>query len=628
LEGEAYRAAELGDWRPSEARAKLLASYPLWPDLRAAYLKARIAGSHFDATDETAVLDFLDTYGPLRPVRDLRYRYALKLASTGRLAAFLRIYQQYYQGLDIAKLDCLALQAELKASRPDRVVNRASDLWLVGTSQDTECDPVFDYMRAHNLLGTDLHRRRYTLAIGARQFSLARYLSAQLGESCRDEATLWMSARDNPQLFVSSHESRKNTATHREQLLYALEQISYKDPDTAATEWRKLEDTYEFSKDEIAATSRHIALWLARRQSPLALAALAHLPSGAIDSEVRRWTSRASLRRGEWERVIDSIASMPADEQKEEEWRYWHAKALQEIAQNDHALSDLHSLARERSYYGFLAADDLGLDYAFAHAPSMADEEFLDLLEADDALVRARELFLVGLESRGRSEWDAVISTLGAKEKLQAALLAHRWGWHSRAIAAAASAGQYDDLDIRYPLAFQASFAQYSADAGIPQSWAYGVARSESLFMSDVRSSAGAVGIMQLMPATGRTVARDIRLPYFGVTTLVDPGSNIRLGTSYLGKMLERFNRNPILATAAYNAGPANVESWLPQTDSMDARVWIENIPYNETRKYVRRVLATDVIFYWRMTGEMRRLSGELPLIGAPIPENRIARAD
>jgi soluble lytic murein transglycosylase len=133
---------------------------------------------------------------------------------------------------------------------------------------------------------------------------------------------------------------------------------------------------------------------------------------------------------------------------------------------------------------------------------------------------------------------------------------------------------------------------------------------------------------MQLMPATGKTVARDIRLPYFGITTLVDPGSNIRLGTSYLGKMLERFNRNPILATAAYNAGPANVESWLPQTDSMDARVWIENIPYNETRKYVRRVLATDVIFYWRMTGEMRRLSGELPLIGAPIPENRIARAD
>ena len=133
--------------------------------------------------------------------------------------------------------------------------------------------------------------------------------------------------------------------------------------------------------------------------------------------------------------------------------------------------------------------------------------------------------------------------------------------------------------------------------------------------MRDVRSHAGAIGLMQLMPATGRDVAREIKLPYSGVTTLIDPVSNIRLGTSYLAQMAERYDGNQVLATAAYNAGPHRVDGWLPASGSVDARVWIENIPFNETRKYVKRVLAAQTIFHWRLTGDIRRLSDELPLV-------------
>jgi len=144
-------------------------------------------------------------------------------------------------------------------------------------------------------------------------------------------------------------------------------------------------------------------------------------------------------------------------------------------------------------------------------------------------------LFLVGLDGRGRSEWDATVRALDEAEKLQAAILADRWGWHSRAISTAASLGQYDDLAIRYPLPWKQQFESFASAAKISPTWAYGIARSESLFMRDVRSSAGAVGLMQLMPATGRQVASEIRLPYAGLATLTDPESNIRLGTSYLG---------------------------------------------------------------------------------------------
>ena len=182
-----------------------------------------------------------------------------------------------------------------------------------------------------------------------------------------------------------------------------------------------------------------------------------------------------------------------------------------------------------------------------------------------------------------------------------------------------------DDLELRYPLPHRESFELYTSDAKIRESWAYGVARSESLFMRDIRSSAGAVGLMQVMPATGRKVAKAISLPYSGLATLTNPVSNIRLGTSYLGQMAKRYSGNQVLATAAYNAGPHRVDRWLPENGSLDARVWIENIPFTETRKYVKRVLAAQAIFHWRMTGEMRRLSDELLLIQSAPDAQQIA---
>jgi len=317
---------------------------------------------------------------------------------------------------------------------------------------------------------------------------------------------------------------------------------------------------------------------------------------------------------------------MPERERESEKWRYWRAIALLREHRPDEAATMLTSLAGERSYYGFLAADQLGQSYSLRNDTVVPDEAAIAALAGRHDLIRARELYLVGQDGRGRSEWDAVVRDFEPQQKMQAAILAHRWGWHSRAIAAAASVGDFDDLSLRYPLPFQHTFQQYSAEASIPLTWAYGVARSESLFMRDVRSRAGAIGLMQLMPSTGRKVAKQIQLPYSGLNTLTDPGSNIRLGTTYLSQMAQRFGGNRILATAAYNAGPRRVEAWLPATGAVDARVWIENIPLDETRQYVRRVLEAETIFHWRMTGQTRRLSDELLLVQADIESPPVAR--
>jgi soluble lytic murein transglycosylase len=610
---EVYPEAERGNWEPVLEYEQLLREYVLWPDLKASYFRARLQDA-----DHAELEAFLDEYGTLKPARELRYQYSLHLADSGHLAEYLAIYRQYYQGLEIAKLDCLALQAEIQQGGQDRIVNRGLNLWLVGRSQADECDPVFTHLRNTNALTDEHYKKRFALAVTERRFSLARFLSKPLGAEYLEQANYWLQAQNDSVEFLRTHRDHMDSEVAHQQMIYAIERIAFNDPLLASEHWMALGKNYQFTNDQQHHISRHIALWAARRQLPEARALLQGLPPEAIDREVVRWMIRASLRREDWDDVLRSIAMLPAAEQLAEEWRYWEAVALKNAGQPEPATARLNELAATRSYYGFLASDAIGSDYEFANSRLISNDEVAAKLADTPALIRARELFYVGLEGRGRSEWDAAVGNLTPHEQAQAAILAHQWGWHSRAIATASMVGEFDDLAIRYPLPWRDDFAQYSRDAKISDSWAYGIARSESLFMRDVRSSAGAIGVMQILPETGRRIAREIRQPYAGRATLTDSASNIRLGTIYLRKMFDRFNENRVLATAAYNAGPLNVEAWLPSVSQIDARIWIENIPYDETRAYVRQVLAADAIFHWRLTGHVRRLSSELSTIEAP----------
>lgn len=623
----AFRAVhaevERGNWQPVGQYEELLEAYVLWPDLRATYLRARLTNADHDEINE-----FLNRYGDLKPARELRYRYALHLAEENRLAEFLSIYQQYYQGLDIANLDCLALQAEIEAGQEKRITKRAQELWLVGKSQAEECDPVFEHLRNRNLLIKDHYAGRFSLAIESKRFSLARYLARSLDARYLEEAGEWLDAQNQPANFVAAWPDYADTRLTKRLFVYAIERLAFDDPTAAGEYWQKLVSHFSFRPDQINGVSRHIALWAARMRLPEAEGLLSSLPIDARDTETGRWLVRSRLLRHHWLDVIASIESLPVDEGQKDEWQYWKAVALRESGHSDAAAAIFSDLADERSYYGFLAADAINIPYALAAMPVLHNQEVAEAIAEKPELIRARELFFVGLEGRGRSEWDGAVRLMTSDEQIQAALLADSWGWHSRAISTVATAGEFDDLRVRYPLPWRDVFEKHANTAGVRDSWAYGIARSESLFMRDIRSSAGAIGVMQLMPETGRRTAREIRLPWSGQATLTDSSSNIRLGTHYLSKMFTRFDENRVLATAAYNAGPLRVEAWLPETGSLDARIWIENIPFNETRGYVRRVLMDDAIFHWRMTGQQRRISSELPLIAATEIQSKAINTD
>jgi soluble lytic murein transglycosylase len=617
---DVYPAAERGDWAPAAALESSLSSYVLWPDLRAAYLRTRVKKS-----DDVEVRPFLDKYGMLKPARELRYRLALELAAQDNHDKYLALYEQFYAQLGEARLDCLALAAKIAIGQTDAIALDAKPLWLVGKSQVDECDPVFSFLRNNGQLDKGLHRERFALAKDQQQFSLALHLARSIDEVHIAESNRWLGAQKNPEQFIRQSMPRSSQPSDAPQLAYAVKRLARHDPMTARQSWLNLRKSRQFSQQQITEVEREIALWAARLNLPEANQLLADLENTSVNNEVIRWRIRSALRQGHWQNVALNIDALSADERRRSQWQYWKAVTLEETGHAAQSMLIMATLSQQTDYYGFLAADQLGLDYSFGNATIENKNQVIDGLVENKALLRARELYEVGLDGRGRSEWNSAIISLNVQEKKQAAILAHQWGWHSQAISTAAKIDYFHDLELRYPLPHRETFELYSSEAKISESWVYGVARNESLFMRDIRSSAGAVGVMQLMPETGRRTAREMSFPYQGRSTLTDPISNIRLGTFYLGKMYNRFYQHPVLATAAYNAGPLRVERWMPAGGAIDARVWIENIPFNETRKYVRRVLASDTIFRWRLTGETQRLSSQLNDISAASNPPQVA---
>ena len=191
----------------------------------------------------------------------------------------------------------------------------------------------------------------------------------------------------------------------------------------------------------------------------------------------------------------------------------------------------------------------------------------------------------------------------------------HRWGWHSAAIRGAAAAAYWSDLDIRFPTPYPDSVKKAARGSGLRPSRIYAVARQESAFMVDIRSRAGALGLMQLLPTTARHVARKARIPRPGIRALLEPATNLSLGSIYLASLEARYSGHPVLASAAYNAGPGRVARWRKTPDRISSEIWVETIPFRETRRYVRGVLAYQAIYARRLGEEGIRLKDLMPAV-------------
>jgi soluble lytic murein transglycosylase len=349
--------------------------------------------------------------------------------------------------------------------------------------------------------------------------------------------------------------------------------------------------------------ARALGLGLAwSRRAEDALSSFAAVPANGLDDLALQWQARAAMWAQDWKQVERSIGAMSAAQRDQARWRYWSARAAAQLGDRERAAQLYASILPTDNYYAASAAARLGRR-AEPHPETLpADDVTIAALAAQDPFVRTRELLLAGLRGPAVTEWLHALAALDDVQRAQAVHLASRWHWHDVSVATATQQKVFFDYALLYPQPYDREVDAAARLTNVDPTLIYGVIRQESLFRTDAISSAGAVGLAQLIPDTARKVAREWQQPIPAVAELLDPGVNITLGAAHLRELMDRFDQQTAVALAGYNAGEFAAERWLP-AEPVEADVWIENIPYNETRDYVQRVLWHSIVFAWLEKG-------------------------
>ena len=607
---QALQALATGNRSHYRELAAELHDYPLYPYLEYTDLNHRLRRAR-----PQEIRTFLESYGDVPVANLLHRRWMYQLARQGRWQTLV----DNYRITNDTTLQCHYTTALYRVGDTQQAHTEMTSLWLTGHSLPRSCDPAIKAWREAGRMTDALVWERIQLAIRAGRIRLALFLAEYLPESERYWVNIWSKIRRNPEYLreVTNHFDDVDKPVLRWITVYGLRRLAWRDPVRAAQYWHELKPDYQFNPKEQERIERRLSLALVRSEAPEARQWLERLALGNERTEVKTEHVLAALQDRDWSAALDWLNQLPAEASHNPRWRYWRARALEQLGREAEAHSLYRINATDRSYYGFLAADRSGDPYHFAHRPLLLGQD--DLLGLSDipALQRAAELYALGRQADARREWNHVLPKLNHDQLLRAAKLAEAWGWHDRVIMTLARARYWDDLEMRFPLAHQQTVIQQARNQQIDPAWAFAVIRQESAFTSDARSSAGALGLMQLLPRTARSVARRLRIPMHGQRDILDIDNNIKLGVSYLRRVKDRFHGHPVLATAAYNAGGRNVRRWLPENRALPADLWVETVPFHETRNYLQRVLTYTVIYEERLGRQPASLLQRMPPISA-----------
>ncbi|MDH3887674.1 MAG: transglycosylase SLT domain-containing protein [Gammaproteobacteria bacterium] len=600
---KALEKNRLDDYRQLQQQ---LTDYPLYPYLQYRELRRRLSLAKHE---EIAGFIAHNMDNPLG--RRMRQAWLYTLVKQRDWTQFLKTWG----GNQPVKLQCYKLQAQIKTGQTEGLVEHGLKLWLVGKSQEKACDPVFEYLEVHHRITRDLIMQRIRLAMYSGNPGLAGWLAKRLPEKDAAWVDLWREARVQPAKTLKSTALNKDTPASREIILYSIRRIARSDADQAYKKWAQLKPRYRFSDEEIGQLEKKMAMSANWQKNPRAHEWLAAVPDAAADSSVREWRVRTAIANKDWESVYTHATALLDDTDNKNEWQYWQAVALKKTAQPVPAENIFSLLASQRDYHGFLAADILKQPYQMGNKPLQRDTAALDSLERQPGIVRAHELFRAGKFLDARREWANATRNFSKEELKLAAILADQWGWHDRAILTVASAKDYSDLKLRFPVDYENNINSAALDRQLHPTHVYAVIRQESAFNKDALSPAGAMGLMQLMPKTGRATAKKYNIPLGNTRLLYQSDKNIAIGSAYLQQVMEQYDNNVILASAAYNAGPHRVDRWLPDNEAQPADSWIARIPYRETRKYVQRILAYIAIYDWRLDQPVTPLHKHMPVV-------------
>lgn len=584
-----------------------LKSYALYPYLLFAEYDRSINTLSFES-----LLSFLNNYPDTPLAEQLRTRWLQTKAKQENWPEFLKAYVP----TNDVHLQCHALWARLNTNQDKQaVLEETIPLWLSGKQPAKSCEAVFHVFEQSTMMTRPMVWQRIKLAIVEGNERLARQMSHFIKHSERALVELWIMIHNNPYLVTHKKYFTSDHPAMLEMIVHGVAQIAKKKPDTAKEMWQNIGKEYPFAERHWGLVVRAIGLSFASQRHPDAEKWLSKVPNIYANQAVHEWRVRVSLAKEDWQSVALWLKNFPEPLAKEEIWQYWNARALGKINREKDSLSIMEKLAESRSFYGFLASQHLNKPYSIAQQKFPLDNMALVQIAKKNCVQRARELYLLGREAKARSEWITAAQYMTDTERHGAAALALQWGLPNWSILALSKATNKNDLSLRFPIVYSEQITRAARHAELDPAFVFALTRQESAFVTNARSSAGALGLMQLMPNTAKLVAQKHQVPLKHMNALLEPDLNVQLGSRYLRMMLNSYQDHPILATAAYNAGPGRIKKWLPSYD-MEADSWIETIPYKETREYVKNVMTYTVI-YKELLGYKNSKTFKLPYIPA-----------
>lgn len=551
------------------------------------YWRLMLASRYEDAR----IADFLARYPGSRMAEALRAEWLKSLGAREAWPAYLSEYPRLVK--PDAAHQCYAYRAEWALGNR-RNLREAVSLWFTGRDMPSACTPLFEQLIGAGLIGQEDIWRRIRLALEAGNPGVAMAVANALPTGQRPGAALFDQASRDPGRLLKPGQLDSGKRGDREIALYALDQLARRSSDEAVQALRKWAP--QFAAEELQAAWAHLATWAARRHEAVALGWFQQAGVAAVNDFQREWWARAALRAGDWPAVQRAIEGMGEATRTQPVWRYWRARSLQAAGLRAAANPPFLALAREHHYYGQLAQEELG---PVAQAPVINNKMGGDDVAAiarQPGIARALALYELGLRSDANQEWNWTIQAFSDAQLLAAAELARRMEWYDRAINTAERTRELHDFELRFLAPYRELAQKAARENELDEAWVFGLMRQESRFINVARSGVGASGLMQIMPATALWIAKRLGIKRFHPREMQDPAKNIQFGAYYLKHVQTSLDGSPVLATAAYNAGPGRAQRWR-DTRPMEAAVYIESIPFAETRDYVKKVMSNAMYY-------------------------------
>ncbi|MDG4812378.1 transglycosylase SLT domain-containing protein [Hydrogenovibrio sp. 3SP14C1] len=607
---DAYEAIKAND-RPLISKYKSqLKNYPLYPYL--VYLDYKY---HFKDTPSGVIESFLNNT-PNSPLPFfLKSKWLHYLAETYQWDLYLKHYKEdEYRSVS---LECYFIQASITRNRANQVQKKAQTLWKTHISLPKTCNPVKRFLRKEHLITGSMVWSKARLAMEKGKINQAKKIGRDLSKMGRRSLNFWIATYKTPKKVTRAIPAYISPVIRQAIFMQGIQRLSYSEPELALKTLTQRYEQYGLNPTELADLQSKISLRFAYQYHPKASEYLAQIERVSKNKRTLDWELQVAIRESNWIDYLDMYALLSEKQQNETRWRYWKARALDELNQTKKALPIFKLLAQQRNFYGFMSADRLNQPYQFNPTPSQK-KSLTKMAQKYPQLKVIQELIAINWKLSLKREWYHLLDHIDKDDFEAIANFMSDWNQHNLAIQTISKVKKWDDLSLRFPTPYKQPVLQAADKNTIDPAWVYGVIRRESAFSANISSAVGAVGLMQLMPKTARYIGRKLGFKKRQYTHLTSPESNIKLGSAYLSYLHKKYNGSRVLATAAYNAGPHRVDQWIPKDTIMSADQWIETIPFSETRAYVKAVLEYTTIFKSMLNKKYDRLENFMHPIGLP----------